>query len=157
MVTAMDVLNAINLLLVKRYPDRTVYVQRCPKNFARPSFFLELIRQDAESANKGLLAETMYFLLTCFASKDEYYNSDALELIQLQNDVLNLFRSGYLGVGDREIKIEASGGGTEKGEVYIDIQVDFAQEKSEETAELPYMQNVDVKLKEECITWDYQV
>ena len=89
MVTAMDVLNAINLLLVKRYPDRTVYVQQCPKNFARPSFFLELIRQDAESANKGLLAETMYFLLTCFASKDEYYNSDALELIQLQNDVLN--------------------------------------------------------------------
>lgn len=157
MITAMDVLDAINLLLVKKYPDRIVYVQQCPKNFARPSFYLELIRQGTESANKGLLAESMYFMLTCFTSKDEYYNSDTLELIQMQNDILKLFRGGYLGVGDREIRIEASGGGTDKGEIYIDIQVDFAQERSEETEELLYMEDVDVKLREECITWDCQV
>lgn len=35
-----EILNAINDRLLERWPDRTVYVDVCPVDFDRPSFWL---------------------------------------------------------------------------------------------------------------------
>ena len=36
----LDLVNAINTRLVEKWPDRTVYIDVCPVDFARPSFWL---------------------------------------------------------------------------------------------------------------------
>ena len=45
-MTKTEILDAINLLLVSKWPDRTVYVDVCPVDFNRPSFWLTVEKYD---------------------------------------------------------------------------------------------------------------
>lgn len=51
---------------------------------------------------------------------------------------MGLFRFGYLTVGDRALKIKSSTGGTDFDRAYVDLQAEYADDRSdaEETAPL---------------------
>ena len=52
-MTKTEILDAINLLLVSKWPDRTVYVDVCPVDFNRPSFWLTVEKYDPTDGNRG--------------------------------------------------------------------------------------------------------
>ena len=47
-----EILNAINDRLLERWPDRTVYVDVCPVDFDRPSFWLTVEKNGQTDANR---------------------------------------------------------------------------------------------------------
>ena len=50
-----EILDAINLRLLKKWPDRTVYVDVCPVDFDRPSFWLAVEEDGQTDASRFLV------------------------------------------------------------------------------------------------------
>ena len=49
-MTKTDIIDAINLVLIGKWKDRTVYVDVCPVDFDRPSFWLTVERDEVTDA-----------------------------------------------------------------------------------------------------------
>lgn len=56
-----EILNAINDRLLERWPDRTVYVDVCPVDFDRPSFWLAVEKMDRQTQTGCLFAVSCRF------------------------------------------------------------------------------------------------
>lgn len=148
-LNATKILDAINLALLGPYPDDTVYIDLCPKDFDRPSFLIELIRVDRRRVNFSTIQETDYFTITCFDEVDDYSHSDTLGLLARQQTVLDLFRSGYLAVGDRSVKVKASSGGRDFDRVYIDLQFEYNEAVTDVVDSTPLIAEIITSMKEE--------
>lgn len=149
MVKQTDILIAINRLLVAAYPDFTVYTkQENPKDFICPSFLLEIIRMSQIDVCRSSVEKTVYFTITCFTRVDEHYRSDPEELANLQDNILQLFRLGYVSVGDRAIKVKGSSGGMDTDRSYIDLQFEFIDNRTDEVDQTPLMASVTTKIQE---------
>ncbi len=148
MVKVKDIMTAINQLIIKPYPDDPVYVQTCPKDFARPSFWLEYVRLSQVDANRSTVEKTVYFSITCFAPVDKRFRSDPDELSALQDSILDLFAEGYISVGDRSIKVQSSTGGMDIDRAYIDLQFNFYDNRTDEEDQTPLITSVTTRILE---------
>ena len=59
-----EILNAINDRLLERWPDRTVYVDVCPVDFDRPSFWLAVEKNGQTDANRLFVRRELQIRLT---------------------------------------------------------------------------------------------
>ncbi len=141
-------MDEINRLIVSIYPEPTVYIDLVPKDFDRPSFLLQLIRVTQEPANAKTLTERAYYTITCFGSTDVYHHSNSVELLEIQQNIMNLFRSGYLQMENRAVEVKASNGGRDFDKAYVDLQFEYNEIRGKET-ELPKMKEVLVAVEEE--------
>lgn len=148
MVKSKDILTQINILLAKAYPGRTVYINLCPKKFARPSFFIECIKESKSDINRSTVQVTGYYTITCFTEVDGYYNTDAEVLMAIQDAVMDLFNDGYITIGDRKIKCKSSTGGMEEGASYVDLQFEYYDDRSNVVDTTPLMGTVIIKIQE---------
>lgn len=141
-------MTAINEIIIKPYPDSTVYVQACPKGFDRPSFWLEFVRHTQIDVSRNTVEKTVYFSITCFAQVDNHYRSDPDELSAIHDNVISLFDKGYINVGDRAIKVKSSTGGMDIDRAYIDLQFEFFDNRTDEREDLPLIASVHTNIKE---------
>ena len=148
MIKAKDILTAINVIIAENYPDRTVYVQACPKDFKRPSFLLEYVRLSRRDVNFTTFEKTAYFTITCFISVDKHFRSDMDELVDLQEDILKLFAAGYVNVGNRAIKVKSSTGGIDFDRAYIDLQFEYFDNRTEAEDQTPLVESVQTEIQE---------
>lgn len=81
-MTKTEILDAINLLLVEKWPDRTVYVDVCPVDFERPSFWLAVEKHDLTDANRAFIKNDLQLKLTIFDEVDEHYEASWYRLSQ---------------------------------------------------------------------------
>ena len=88
----MDIVDAINARLTEKWPARTVYLDVCPVDFDRPSFWLQVTKDDRSDASRYTDRRTVQIALTAYDEKDEHYESSWQRL------------SGVLKVGDRRFK-----------------------------------------------------
>ena len=86
----LDLVNAINTRLVEKWPDRTVYIDVCPVDFARPSFWLTVEQYTQTDANRYLVKREVRLKLTIYDEKDEHYESSWKRLFQVAADATNL-------------------------------------------------------------------
>ena len=100
MISAMEVLDAINGRLVERFPERTCYVDVCPIDFARPSFWLQVLEDQIESGNAVLLHHSLQLGLTLYDELDKHYDVSWQRLRQDAAAVSELL-SGPLSVKER--------------------------------------------------------
>lgn len=142
-------MNEINRLLVEKYPEHTVYMDVCPKDFDRPSFLIELITIRQSPVNKGTIREIVYFGIAYFDETDEYLNSSTENLLTVQQNILNLFKSGYIKVDDRAIAVKASLGGRNLDRAYIDLQFEYFDNRLDEEDTEPKIKDVYINMKEE--------
>lgn len=149
MITTNQIMDAINRLLVEKYSERTVYVNRCPKDFDRPSFLIESVKAGGDSANRKTVKNNAYLTITCFESVDDYGNSDDGALTEVQDDVLQLFRPGFLKVGDRALTVIASTGGADFDRSYVDLQLEYYDDRSDELDNTPLIVDVSLNMKKE--------
>ena len=75
MMELQDILDAINKKLVEKWPKRTVYIDVCPVDFARPSFWLTVEQYTQTDANRYLVKREARLKLTIYDEKDEHYES----------------------------------------------------------------------------------
>lgn len=147
MVKQKDILREINIILVKAFPKYAVYINNCPKDFERPSFLLELVRMSQRDVSRNTFEKTVYFTITCFTTIDERYHSDAEDIIELQENVLQLFAQGYVKVGDRAIKVQGSTGGIDTDRAYIDLQLEYFDNRTDEEDNTPLITSVYTKIR----------
>lgn len=144
-LSSTKILDKINRLLIEKYPDYTVYIDVCPKDFDRPSFLIELITIRRSPVNKRTVREIVYFSITCFDETDEYSDSN---LFAVQQEILNIFKAGYIKVDDRAIAVKASPGGRNFDQAYIDLQFEYFDNLSDEEDTAPKIKDVYIKVKE---------
>ena len=149
MVKQNDIFTAINKLLVALYPNYTVYIQECEKDFDRPSFMIELMRISQIDVCRASVEKTVYCTITCFSTTDDYYRSNPEELTNLQDTILQKLQIGYLKVGDRAIKVKASAGGTDPDRAYIDLQFEYFDNRTDEAEQAPLTTSVTTKIVQE--------
>lgn len=135
MLDLIKVRDEINKILVKRYPTLTVYIDKIPKDFERPSFLIEYVTSSQDSISKDTLKEQLFYTITYFSNVDEYYNVDKMDLHSVLVEVLKVFRIGYIRVEDRAVNIRASSGGSNENEIYIDLQLEYFDDRLEESEE----------------------
>lgn len=142
MIDFIKIQDEVNRLLVERYPDFAVYINKVPKGFERPSFLIEFISNAPVEANNDIIKEISYFTVTYFGEVNDYYNTDKLVIQDVLVNTLKIFRKGYIEVEDRAIKVKASNGGSNDDEVYIDLQFEYFEDRLEEYEEYDLMQEI---------------
>ncbi|WP_029502495.1 phage tail terminator family protein [Lachnoclostridium phytofermentans] len=148
MVKQVEILRSINRILADSFPNYTVHINTCPEKFTRPAFLLELVRSSQTDANRTTVDKTVYYTITCFTTVDNRYKSDAEELIDLQEKVLQLFTTqGYVTVGDRAIKVSGSTGGLDIDRAYIDLQFEYFDNRTDEEDSTPLITSVYTKIR----------
>ncbi len=80
----IDIVDAINARLTEKWPARTVYLDVCPVDFDRPSFWLQVTKDDRSDANR-------------------YTDRRAVQISGVVDECLTLL-GGVLKVGDRRFK-----------------------------------------------------
>jgi hypothetical protein len=78
---------------------------------------------------------------------DAYGNSDSMELTNVQDAVVNLFRSGYMKVGDRSLKVKVNTAGYDNDRSYVDLQFEFFDDRGEIEETVPLAEEVETDLR----------
>lgn len=104
MIMTTDILDAVNLRLLEKWPERTVYAEACPVDFDRPSFWLQVQSHDQVDAGRFLLRHTAVILLTLFDELDDHYEANWQRLSRETDEAMCLL-SSPLEVGTRHIKL----------------------------------------------------
>ncbi len=102
-MTKTEILDAINQLLVEHWPDRTVYVDVCPVDFERPSFWIAVERHNLTDANRAFLKNDLQLKLTIYDELDDHYEASWYRLSQETDAAVDLL-SRVLKVGTRHLK-----------------------------------------------------
>lgn len=132
MIDFIKIQTEINKLLVKQYPEFTVYINKTPDEFERPSFLIEYINNSSEQVSCNTISESVYYTVTYYGPVDDFYNTDRLDLQSVLVNILKLFRKGFLAVEDRAINVKASSGGMNDNEIYMDLQFEYYEDRLED-------------------------
>lgn len=148
MVTAIEIMTGVNTVLVEIAPEYKVYLQRCPKDFKRPSFLIKYVRTNRRDMNKSTVEKTVYLTITCFVGKDTYYRSDTDDLAEIQEKIMQVFTERHLTVNDRAIKMQSSTGGFEEDIAFVDLQCTYFDNRTDAVDTTPLVASVNTNLEE---------
>ena len=104
-MTAQTVMDTVKASVQESWPGEKVYTNYLPKDFKRPSFALELQKDEWTDANIVLVKRTVTLLLTGFVEKDAYGDSAREILNQRMEIACGLFSQGWLSVDDRAVSV----------------------------------------------------
>lgn len=101
-MNSTDILEALNGRLLEKWPERTVYINVCPKDFARPSFWLSVLKDDRKPAARFLTRRDVQVQLTLYDEVDDHYEINRSRLDDAVSACLALLRR-VLSVGERKL------------------------------------------------------
>lgn len=144
MIRINDVIDELNRVILKKYPDFTFYVDFEPIEFERPSVFIKFVTASPqERIAYNLTKRTLYFTITYYAQTNDYYRTDKLGLHDVLDGILGIFTLGNILIKDRSFNISATAGGENDGEIYIDLQIEQTEEIMQ-PIEYPYIEDVEL-------------
>lgn len=145
MIQTEQIRDEITRLLAGIKPE-AIYINLCPKDFKRPSYWLETVRVETADVNFSTVKVNAYFMITCFVKLDVRGNVDTKDLTKVQEDVTGLFRDGYIKVADRALTVKASTAGYDTDRSYIDLQFEYFDDRSDDTDDTPTADNVETNM-----------
>ena len=83
-MNSTEILDAVNARLLEKWPERTVYINVCPEDYERPSFWLEVTRDDRTPVTQRMTKRNVQIRLTLHDEADEHYD---ISWARLNNDV----------------------------------------------------------------------
>lgn len=129
MTSIYDIQEAIARVLAKRWPERMIYRDFCPVDFQRPSFFLWTTETELTPVNLALAQWSGTMTLEIFCETDHYDESSAEQLRAEQAEVLRLFGSPKMPVGDRFIEVSATGSGQDPGSAFVEFSAAWVDQR----------------------------
>ncbi len=148
MVTARDVMAGIQAAIASKFPAYSIYLQVCPKNITRPSFMIQYIKTNQRDVCRYTVEKTVDYKVTGFPAVNEFYCSDPNELSTLQEDTMQLFSNGFVSIGDRAIKVKSSTGGMDPDRVYLDLQFEYFDDRTDAEDSKPFITSVTTNIQE---------
>lgn len=109
-MTTQTLMDAVKARVQEHWPGEEVYTNYLPKDFKRPSFALELQKEETVDVNIALVRRTVTLLLTGYVETDAYGDSAREKLNQRMEDTCGLFTQGYFPVEDRAIQVQTNRG-----------------------------------------------
>ena len=147
MITQLDIMDAIAALTSEKLPVlKRVYTDLVPRDFKRPSLLMEAVTQSVFAVNCKTVRVDSFFTLTIYDETDDYSNCDTCRLLGWQQDILGLFRSGFLQVGDRALSVEASTGGRDWDKAFVDIQLTYYDDRDDTPDTTPLIENIETNM-----------
>lgn len=105
-MTSQTLMDTVKASVQNRWPGEEVYTNYLPKGFKRPSFALEMQKDEWVDVNIVLVRRTMTLLLTGFVSIDAYGDSAREVLNGRMEAACGLFAQGWLPVDDRAVQVQ---------------------------------------------------
>lgn len=146
-----DILDAINARLVEKWPERTVYVDVCPVDFERPSFWLTVEKDERVDANRFLIRHDLQLRLTIYDELDEHYDASWYRLAQETDTVMELL-TPVLAVSDRRLKLTLKALPREPDRAYVQINTAWMDSRAASSEDEPpaadsYSLNIRANIK----------
>lgn len=114
----------VQAVISAAFPGEPIFVDRLPKDFQRPSFALELQKEEFTDLNISLILKMVTVLVTGFVEVNAYYDSSREELNRRQDRLMELFAGPSLRVSGRHPTVSANKG---KGAPdFCEVQVTFS-------------------------------
>ena len=127
----LDIVGAVNDLLNQKWLARTVYLDVCPVDFERPSFWLQVTRDERRAASRYAELRAVQITLTLFDSVDEHYEASWARLTGDVDECMGLL-GGVLGVGERRLKPTLKALPREADRVSILLDFNFMTPRAED-------------------------
>ena len=147
-MTKTDILDAINRLLVERWPTRTVYVDVCPVDFERPSFWLAVEKHDLNDAARDLVRHDLTLRLTLYDRVDKAYEASWYRLSKETDTVVGLLLPP-LAVGDRRVHLKLKELPREADRAFLRMETSWLDYREEEKASSPVATNYSIRVDAE--------
>lgn len=151
MITTDQILNAIKARLEAQFPGEPVYINKTPKDFARPSNLVELLRIQLGAFSRNTMELLFTIQITDFVPVDLYFNSD-MALLDARTMMLvgGVFGDGYIKVDDRAPKVAscATAHNFDYTETTAVLSCGFARSEFNPSEVLPLMEQLNLKFKE---------
>lgn len=123
-----EILGAINARLLKKWPERTVYVDVCPMDFDRPSFWLTVEKNTQTDANRLFVQRELQIRLTMYDQLDDHYEASWCRLSDDADAALSLLTLP-LTIGTRNLKLSLKALPREPDRAYIQINVAWMDDR----------------------------
>ncbi len=135
-ITTTDILDAVNCLLVEKWPERTVYVEACPVDFDRPSFWLRVVSHEQSDANRFLLRHKAQLQLTLYDELDDHYDAGWMRLSKETDEAMWLL-SRTLEVGERRLRLSLKRLPRDPDQAHIQISAEWMSEMPDTGVQMP--------------------
>lgn len=135
-MTGMNILDAVNGRLLERWPKRSVYINVCPIDYERPSFWLEITRDEREIVTRRLCKRSVQLRLTLHDEADDHYDIHWQRLNDEISECLDLFK-GVLAVGTRRITAKLKSMPREADRAVILLDFEFMESAQEPQQDIP--------------------
>lgn len=147
MTGVLEIMDALAKSLCEGLPKlNAIYTDLAPVDFERPSALIQSVTNEYRQASSKTVEITSYFTITLFDNTDDYANSSTKRLLEMQQDTMDLFRSGYLTVGARSLPVQASTGGRDWDKAYVDLQFSYHDLRDETPDTTPKMGSVETNM-----------
>lgn len=147
MTGILEIMDALAKSLCEGLPKlEAIYTDLAPVDFERPSALIQSVTNEYRQASSKTVEITSYFTITLFDNTDDYANSSTKRLLEMQQDTMDLFRAGYLTVGDRSLPVQASTGGRDWDKAYVDLQFSYHDLRDETPDTTPRMGSVETNM-----------
>ena len=131
MIRTIEIMDVIKTLAAKRIPAlKRICFETTPGDLERPSLLIEFQESHIKDANADLVEKTEHFILTLAGVTDDYSNTGAAGLLALQAEIIEIFKLGYLKVGDRALKVSANSAGRYMDKALVEVQFTFLDKRS---------------------------
>lgn len=87
----IDILNAICETIAKEFKHNPIYIDSLPKDFKRPSFYIELVNSRDEDLNSTAQLREMSFQIMYFGERDDFDNVSTIELYSVWSILERIF------------------------------------------------------------------
>lgn len=123
MITLLDILNAVTEKISEAFPERPVYIAQQEQNFQEDCIWVEVPSSSYRRQNIGTGETEVYLTIVCRRPLSPNRKQNPEEGLTDLDTVENLFRIGFLRVKDRALPVNASKGGQNGEESYLDMTV----------------------------------
>lgn len=152
MTTPYHIVQGLRAALEARWPGETVYEERCPNEFARPSWLIETGELQLAAMTQSTTTLCLGFTIRAFVQVDAYHDCHFSDLADREIRCVGMLATNMLSSGDRIVRLSGVKASL-RGWDYADITGTAEwQELSRELAgldpeNLPMMQDYTLKLK----------
>ena len=105
MLKANEIKDAVGSILRDAYPGENVYTKLLPKDFKRPSHYVEMGGKTGTPGNMSLTEVDVTVRVTAFPPVDDYGDADDEAVDQAGDELLELFVGQVLRAADRSLAI----------------------------------------------------
>lgn len=145
MITIQKVIDSINDILYALYPTYMCYIQDIPKDFERPSFFIQFVTDGSTDMSRAVTEEEITIEVVYFAPVNDFQIAEKTDALSMYQRVKDIFRKGFIPVEDRAVKVSGLNGETRGNEIYLVIDFTYFEDRPQEAENYQTMQDLQIR------------